>query len=128
MSDLRRALSSRTAEDTHTSPRQLGVLLRLVDEGVITRTAARDVLAELLAHGGDTEAIVHTRGLATVSDEATLAPHVDAVIAAFPEQADAYRGGKTGLIGFFTGEAMRRAGKGADPKRVQVLLRERLGG
>ena len=55
-----------------------------------------------------------------------LLPHVESVLAEFPDKVAEYRSGKTGLAGFFTGQTIRRAGKGADPKRVQVLLRERL--
>jgi aspartyl-tRNA(Asn)/glutamyl-tRNA(Gln) amidotransferase subunit B len=61
-----------------------------------------------------------------VSDEDALAPVIDAVIAAHPEQAETYRGGKEGVLGFFVGAVMRETQGKADPKVVNQLLREKL--
>jgi aspartyl-tRNA(Asn)/glutamyl-tRNA(Gln) amidotransferase subunit B len=53
---------------------------------------------------------------------------IDAVIAAHPEQAETYRGGKEGVLGFFVGQVMRETQGKADPKVVNQLLREKLRG
>ena len=63
-----------------------------------------------------------------VADENALAPVIDAVIAAHPEQAETYRGGKEGVLGFFVGQVMRETQGKADPKVVNRLLREKLRG
>ncbi len=86
VSDLRRALAGHSLAETPATPRQMGLLLRLVDQGAVTRTAARDVLTELIAHGGETQSIVHRLGLAAITDDAALLPHVDSVLAAFSGQ------------------------------------------
>jgi aspartyl-tRNA(Asn)/glutamyl-tRNA(Gln) amidotransferase subunit B len=61
-----------------------------------------------------------------VSDASELAPVIDAVIAANPEQVETYRGGKEGVLGFLVGQVMKETGGKADPKVVNQLLRERL--
>jgi Asp-tRNA(Asn)/Glu-tRNA(Gln) amidotransferase B subunit len=61
-----------------------------------------------------------------VSDEDALIPIIDKVIAANPEQAETYRGGKEGVLGFFVGQVMRETQGKADPKVVSRLLVERL--
>jgi aspartyl-tRNA(Asn)/glutamyl-tRNA(Gln) amidotransferase subunit B len=63
-----------------------------------------------------------------VADEDALAPVIDAVIAAHPDQAETYRGGKEGVLGFFVGAVMRETQGKADPKVVNQLLREKLKG
>lgn len=60
-----------------------------------------------------------------VSDPGALIPIVDQVIAA---EADGYRAGKTGLLGFFVGQVMRQSGGNANPALVSQLVQERLGG
>ena len=50
------------------------------------------------------------------------------VVAASPEQAASYRGGKTAALGWFVGQVMRRTGGRANPQRVNALLRKALGG
>jgi glutaminyl-tRNA synthetase len=87
----------------------------------------KDVLAEMIAHGGDPWQIVTTRGLTAVSDPTQLAPLVDLVLEAWGEKVLEYRSGKTGLLGFFTGQVLKESGGKADPETVQALLRERLG-
>jgi aspartyl-tRNA(Asn)/glutamyl-tRNA(Gln) amidotransferase subunit B len=63
-----------------------------------------------------------------VADEDALAPVIDAVLAANPEQVETYRGGKEGVLGFFVGQVMKETQGKADPKVVNQLLREKLRG
>ncbi len=63
-----------------------------------------------------------------LGDEHALAPVIDAILAANPEQVETYRGGKEGVLGFFVGQVMRETQGKADPKVVNQLLREKLRG
>jgi aspartyl-tRNA(Asn)/glutamyl-tRNA(Gln) amidotransferase subunit B len=65
-------------------------------------------------------------GQTAVSDESALGPAIEAVIAASPEQVEAYRGGKEGVLGFLVGQVMKETRGTADPKVVNRLLREKL--
>jgi Asp-tRNA(Asn)/Glu-tRNA(Gln) amidotransferase B subunit len=49
-----------------------------------------------------------------------------AVIAENPQQVEAYRGGKTGLIGWFVGQAMKKSRGQADAQQVRALFDELL--
>ena len=62
-----------------------------------------------------------------VVDEAELAPIVARVLEANPNEVEAYRGGKEGLLGFFVGQVMRETQGKADPQVVNELLRAKLG-
>lgn len=62
-----------------------------------------------------------------ISDAAALEPIIEAVLAAHPEQVEAYRGGKAGLLGFFVGQVMRETEGQANPRVVSELVREKLG-
>jgi Asp-tRNA(Asn)/Glu-tRNA(Gln) amidotransferase B subunit len=108
-------------------PTQLGRLIALVDQSEVSRIAAKEVLSELAQKGGEPDAIVERRGLRQVGDHGALLPHVDAVLAAWPDKVQEYRAGKKGLLGFFTGEVRRASGGAADPRVVRTLLEERLG-
>ena len=52
---------------------------------------------------------------------------VDEVLASNQEKADAYRAGKTGLLGFFVGQVVKASGGKANPKAVSDALLQRLG-
>jgi Asp-tRNA(Asn)/Glu-tRNA(Gln) amidotransferase B subunit len=56
-----------------------------------------------------------------------LDPVIGEVIAANPAEADQYRSGKEGLLGFFVGRVMKATGGKADPRVVSERLRDKLG-
>ena len=63
----------------------------------------------------------------TVADASALDPVIDRILSENPQQVEAYRGGKEGLLGFFVGLVMRETGGKANPKVVSERLREKLG-
>jgi len=99
-------------------------LVQIVQANV-TREALDEAFAA--ARGGAIKAEDYLSRVA-VADEDALAPVIAAVIAAHPEQAETYRGGKEGVLGFFVGQVMRETQGKADPKVVNQLLREKLRG
>jgi glutaminyl-tRNA synthetase len=125
--ELPREIGGRELENLPFSGRELGELVALVEDGTLSSTAGRQVLHEMVESGGSPRDIVDRLGLRQVSDEGALAPVVDEVIAANAVKADEYRSGKTGLLGFFVGQVMRKTGGKANPELVNRLLQERLG-
>jgi glutaminyl-tRNA synthetase len=106
---------------------ELGALIALVDDGAVSRPAAKDVLAIMADKGGDPAAIVEAHGLQQVTDADAIAAAVDEAVAAHPDKVTEYRQGRTGLAGFFIGQVMRATGGTADPELVNELVHEKLG-
>ena len=71
-------------------------------------------------------ALIDEMGLAAVSDSDQLGGVIDGVLSAMPDKVEAYRSGRTNLIGLFIGEVMKATNGAADPKTVRALLSERL--
>ena len=118
------------AEASPVTPPRLAALIALVGDGtlVVGRCEAGVRGARGAARARrPRDASSQERGLAQIGDHDALGAVVDEVVGAHPAEVDAYRGGKQQLIGFFTGQVMRASGGRADPKRVQELLRDRLG-
>jgi aspartyl-tRNA(Asn)/glutamyl-tRNA(Gln) amidotransferase subunit B len=105
-------------------PENAGALARVV-QGNVTREALDE--AFIAAADGPIEADDYL-SRAAVADEEALAPIIDAILAANPEQVETYRGGKEGVLGFFVGQVMRETKGKADPKVVNQLLQEKLRG
>jgi aspartyl-tRNA(Asn)/glutamyl-tRNA(Gln) amidotransferase subunit B len=61
-----------------------------------------------------------------ISDFGDLDPVIDGILAANPQQVEAYRGGKAGLLGFFVGQVMKETQGKADARAVNERLREKL--
>ncbi|MEA2058743.1 MAG: FAD-dependent monooxygenase, partial [Actinomycetota bacterium] len=94
---------------------EFGKLVALVDAKTISNNQGKQVLAEMLANGGDPEAIVAARGMTQISDADALIPIIDQIMADNPDKVSDYRSGRTGLLGFFMGQVMRSTGGKANP-------------
>lgn len=124
--ELLRELKERSVSDLPFSGQALGELLALLDAQSISTTAAKEVFAEMLASGTSPASIVAERRLGRIGDDSTLAPVVDAVIAAHPDHVAKYKAGQLGLLGALVGQVMKKTGGRADAQRVNALLKQRL--
>ena len=61
-----------------------------------------------------------------VADASELDPIIDKIIEANPGQAERFRSGKDGLLGFFVGQVMKETGGKADPRVVNERVRAKL--
>jgi len=113
-------------EDSPVSAAQLGTVLDLMAEGVISGKIAKDLFDILWAEGGDPRAVVEARGMKQVTDTGAIEAVVDEIIAANPDKAQAARD-KPNLLGWFVGQVMKASGGKANPQAVNALLREKLG-
>ena len=109
-------------------PSMVAELVALVEDGSISSKQAKEVFAEMAETGDAPGAIVELRGMKQVSDTGAIEEVVERVLAANPAQVEQYRGGKTGVIGFFVGQVMREMGGQANPKVVNEVLARKLGG
>ncbi len=122
--EVMRGVSTRGTEATFpATPQQVAELLEIVDRGEISGKQAKEVYAALEGTDASPAAIVKERGLAVVSDEGALRPLCQELIDANPKNVALYRGGKTGLIGFFVGQVMKKTGGSANPKLVNQILK-----
>jgi aspartyl-tRNA(Asn)/glutamyl-tRNA(Gln) amidotransferase subunit B len=106
----------------------LSEIFALQDAGTLSSTAAREVLAESLRSGESPKAIVEAKGLAQVSDNGALEAVVDAVLARSASEVARYKAGKTNLMGFFVGAAMKELKGKGNPALLNSLFKAKLGG
>ena len=113
-------------ENAPISADQLGELIDLVSEGLISGKTAKEVFDVLWSTGGRPREIVETRGLKQVTDTSAIERTVDEVIASNPDKA-AQAKAKPSLAGWFVGQVMKASGGRANPQTVNELVRLRLG-
>ncbi|MFL6270902.1 MAG: Asp-tRNA(Asn)/Glu-tRNA(Gln) amidotransferase subunit GatB, partial [Actinomycetes bacterium] len=101
MGELQRNLREfgHTMASNPVRPERLGQLLDLVAAGRVSATAAKDVLAEMFTSEASPARVVERKGLAQISDTGELEAVVQRVVAANPDLADKFRGGKRGVLG-----------------------------
>ena len=128
INEVPREVGDRDLGETKLSPAALATLVGLVDDGSISAAAGKEVLATLVADGGDPAAIVATRGLAQVVSADELDATVADVLTKHSGKVAEYRAGKTTLLGFFVGQVMKASGGKARPAAVNELVARALAG
>jgi aspartyl-tRNA(Asn)/glutamyl-tRNA(Gln) amidotransferase subunit B len=108
------------------SPAELAALVKLVADGAISGTNAKEVFAEHFASGAPIAGIVAERGFRQISDAGALGRAIDEVLTANPAAVADYRAGTGAVIGFLVGQVMKATRGQANAAMVQAALRERL--
>jgi aspartyl-tRNA(Asn)/glutamyl-tRNA(Gln) amidotransferase subunit B len=126
MGDLAGLLKGGEITESPVSAENLGRLVALIGEGKISGKLAKDILPKMFASGETADAIIEREGLSQISDEGALTKIIDDVIAANPKQVEQYKSGKTTVIGFLVGQAMKASRGQADPAAVNRILKEKL--
>ncbi|WP_276199651.1 Asp-tRNA(Asn)/Glu-tRNA(Gln) amidotransferase subunit GatB [Chelatococcus sp. XZ-Ab1] len=108
------------------SAEQLGAIVELIGEGVISGKIAKDLFEIVWSEGGDPRKIVEERGLKQVTDTAAIEAAIDAVIAANPDKVEQVKAKPT-MLGWFVGQVMRATGGKANPQAVNDILKAKLG-
>lgn len=109
-------------------PQTLAELIALVDAGKVSfSVASQRIYPELLKSTGESPlAIAQRLNLIQESDEGSLKPIVQSVLAENEAKVAEYRSGKKGLMGMFMGEVMKKSKGKADPKVATRILTELL--
>ena len=122
-----RQLSQRglEAENIPLRPETLARIIAMVEQGRINRNTAVEAFDAVFC-GGDPEEYVKVNGLEQVSDAGVVEQAVERVIRENPGPVSDFRAGKEKSFGFLVGQTMRLLGGKADPKRVNIILKNRL--
>ncbi len=128
INDLLGALNKagKAIEDSPVSPDQLGGIIDLIKEGVISGKIAKDLFEIVWNEGGDPKKLVEERGLKQVTDTGAIEKAVDDVIAANPDKVEQAKAKPT-LAGWFVGQVMKATGGKANPQAVNELVKAKLG-
>lgn len=129
MGDIGAYLNANTGmliQDLKITPAALAELISLIEGGTISNKIGKDILPELLESGGSPKAIVEAKGLVQISDPSVIEAAVDQIIAAFPNELEQYKSGKTKMLGFFVGQVLKQTGGKADPKLTNQIVAQKL--
>jgi aspartyl-tRNA(Asn)/glutamyl-tRNA(Gln) amidotransferase subunit B len=108
------------------SGEQLAALVRMVEDGTVSATSAKEVFARHAQTGRPVAELVAEAGAEQISDEGALRTAVDEVIAENPGAVADFRAGTEKAIGFLTGQVMRKTRGRAHPGLVGELLQAAL--
>ncbi len=116
----------KTIHESPITARDLAQLLELIENGTISGKIAKSVFDEMAQSGKPPKTIVKEKGLVQITDTGAVEEIVSQVIADCPEEVEAYKNGKTKLMGFFVGQVMKATHGKANPRLVNEILRKKL--
>jgi aspartyl-tRNA(Asn)/glutamyl-tRNA(Gln) amidotransferase subunit B len=112
--------------ETPVSAPQLGAIIELIGENVISGKIAKDLFEIVFTEGGDPREIVEQRGMRQVTDTGAIEKAVDEIIAANPDKVEQAKAKPT-LLGWFVGQTMKATGGKANPQALNEILKQKLG-
>ncbi len=126
VASLRQAGAEEDPLASKATPESVAALAGLVEGKTISHGVGKQVLAKLVAEGGDPAKIVESEGLAQISDSSELEAIVDRAIEAEAEAAEQVKSGNEKAIGRIVGAAMKESKGRADGGEVTELIKQRL--
>jgi aspartyl-tRNA(Asn)/glutamyl-tRNA(Gln) amidotransferase subunit B len=129
MGDLMAMLNAEDLEITESpvNAENLGLLVKLIASEELSGKLAKQVFPKMFSTGEAAAVIVEREGLKQISDTGALEKIITDVIAANPKQVEQYRGGKTTVINFLVGQAMKATRGQANVVAVTELFKQKLG-
>ena len=120
--------SGESIDEFRVRPADLASLIKLLRDGVIAHSAARQIFAEMVKTGDRAEQVAKREGLIRVGDDSALSGWIDEVLAEHPVEAQRYLAGEKKLQGVLVGFVMKKSKGSADAKKVNQLLAARVPG
>ncbi len=108
------------------SPENLGKLVKLIEDGVISGKIAKDIFPEVYESDLNPETVVEEKGLKVMSDTGELEKICQEVMDRNPNMVADFKGGKEKAIGGLVGQVMGDTKGSANPKMVNEILRKLL--
>ena len=126
MGDISRILKEKDMEivDITFSAHQLASMLKMIEKGTISGSAAKTVLEKLFETGKDPEILVRDMGLEQISDESAITAIIRQVIIDNPKSIEDFKGGKDRAVGFLIGQTMKASKGKGNPGVINKLLLE----
>ncbi|MCD7840207.1 MAG: Asp-tRNA(Asn)/Glu-tRNA(Gln) amidotransferase subunit GatB [Erysipelotrichaceae bacterium] len=111
-----------TINETKLTPRNLGKIISLIQEGIISSKQAKKVFEELMNSGKDPEVIIEEKGMKQISDTVVLTSIINDVLNQNEQSINDYKNGKDRAVGFLIGQIMKKTKGQANPKIANQLL------
>ena len=104
----------------------LGELIELILTNKISGKIAKDVFEDMFKTKQSPNQLVEQNGLIQVTDTILINKIIDEILSENLEKVEDYKSGKTKLLGFFLGQAMKLSNGKANPKILNEILLKKL--
>lgn len=115
-----------TVEDLDITPEHIASLVDFIHDGKISGKQGKEVFSFMLETSKLPAEIIKERGMEQVSDAGAIEAFVEEVIKENPKAVEDFKNGKTNVLGWLTGQVMKKSGGKANPASATALVKEKL--
>lgn len=119
--------SGSTIDEFPVRPADLGQLIRLIRDGLVSHAAGKVIFARMVETGKPAAQVAHDMSLVQVGDDDVINGWIEEALAEHPDETKRFMAGEKKLQGVLVGFVMKKSAGKADPKRVNQLLASRAG-
>lgn len=113
---------SKNISEVKFTPKDIAKTVQMVNDGLITKNAQKEVIKHLFVEGGNPEEIANKCGFVIKDDINEIEKAVKEIISENKHLVKDYINGNQKVFGFFMGEAVKKVGKNTNPKTVRDTL------
>lgn len=113
-------------KDTKITIDNLKDLVIVLDQKEVSSKQGKEILEQLLLHGGNVRSIMKERGMEQISDDATLKAMIETILKENPESVEDFKAGRDRAIKYLMGQIMKVSKGQANPAKANQLLVEML--
>ncbi|MBB6216207.1 aspartyl-tRNA(Asn)/glutamyl-tRNA(Gln) amidotransferase subunit B [Anaerosolibacter carboniphilus] len=124
--EMLRLLKDEDGDEIPVKASHLGDLIKMIEEGKISRTAGKEIFEELAATDKSPMEIVEEKGLTQISGADELEAAVQEILDSNQQAIDDFKNGKPQAIGFLMGQIMKATKGKANPKTAKEILEKML--
>ncbi|KKR45345.1 MAG: Aspartyl/glutamyl-tRNA(Asn/Gln) amidotransferase subunit B [Parcubacteria group bacterium GW2011_GWA2_40_14] len=98
----------------------------LISTGELSSRAGKDILKLMFENGGEPETIAKEKGLIQKNDVEEIKKVIGKILSDNPKVVTEYKGGKTSVLQFLVGQAMKETKGSANPEMLKTIALELL--
>lgn len=113
-------------EESLVTPENLAEMIKLIEQGKISSSAAKQVFKVMFEKGGEPDTIVADLGLEQTSDEGSILTAIEKTIIENEKAVSDFKAGAEKSFGFLVGMVMKELKGKGNPQVINELLRKKL--
>lgn len=124
--EILRVMNAKELQTIPIDAKRLSALINIIDEGVISRTMAREVFDELTISDKSPEEIIEEKGLTQINESSKLIKIIDGILIDNEKAITDFREGSPRALDYLVGQVMAQTKGRANPSETRKIIENKI--
>lgn len=124
--ELLRVMNAKELKTIPIDAKRLAALINIIDEGVISRTMAREVFDELTVSKKSPKDIIEKKGLTQINESSKLLEIIENILVDNQKAITDYREGSPRALDYLVGQVMAQTKGRANPSETRKIIEKKI--